>query len=125
METQVSRRSFLAGAGAAAGLAALGMFGCAPSGGAGADKPAADEGTWDQEADILVVGAGGAGLTAAVVAARGGANVVVLEAAAMAGGNTVNSSGVIQAAGTEEQKTLAGVTDDTPEKHAEYYLQCG
>lgn len=125
METQVSRRSFLAGAGAATGLAALGMFGCAPSGGAGADKPAADEGTWDQEADILVVGAGGAGLTAAVVAARGGANVVVLEAAAMAGGNTVNSSGVIQAAGTEEQKTLAGVTDDTPEKHAEYYLQCG
>ena len=125
METQVSRRSFLAGAGAAAGLAALGMFGCAPSSGAGADKPAADEGTWDQEADILVVGAGGAGLTAAVVAARGGANVVVLEAAAMAGGNTVNSSGVIQAAGTEEQKTLAGVTDDTPEKHAEYYLQCG
>ena len=88
METQVSRRSFLAGAGAAAGLAALGMFGCAPSSGAGADKPAADEGTWDQEADILVVGAGGAGLTAAVVAARGGANVVVLEAAAMAGGNT-------------------------------------
>lgn len=66
----------------------------------GRTSPAADEGTWDQEADILVVGAGGAGLTAAVVAARGGANVVVLEAAAMAGGNTVNSSGVIQAAGT-------------------------
>lgn len=123
MEASVSRRKFLAGAGmAAAGLAAFGIAGCAPNGDTNA---AADSGTWDNEADVLVIGAGGAGLTAAVVAARGGARVTVLEAAAMAGGNTANSSGVIQAAGTEEQKQFAGVSDDTPEKHAEYYLQCG
>lgn len=122
METNVSRRNFLAGAGiAAAGLAAFGLAGCSPSG----NEPAADSGSWDHESDILIVGAGGAGLTAAVVAAKGGAQVTVLEAAAMAGGNTANSSGVIQAAGTEEQKQFAGVSDDTPEKHAEYYLQCG
>ncbi|MEG0504837.1 MAG: FAD-dependent oxidoreductase [Raoultibacter sp.] len=122
METNVSRRNFIAGAGlAAAGLAAFGITGCAP----GASEPAADSGSWDHEADIIIVGAGGAGLTAAVVAAKGGAQVTVLEAAAMAGGNTANSSGVIQAAGTEEQKKFAGVSDDTPEKHAEYYLQCG
>lgn len=123
MEANVSRRNFLATAGiAAASLAALGVAGCAPSGGT---EAAADSGSWDHEADVLIVGAGGAGLTAAVVAARGGAQVTVLEAAAMAGGNTANSSGVIQAAGTDEQKQLAGVADDTPEKHAEYYLQCG
>lgn len=123
MEASVSRRNFLAGAGvAAASLAAFGIAGCAPNGEMSA---ATDSGSWDSESDVLVVGAGGAGLTAALVAARGGASVTVLEAAAMAGGNTSNSSGVIQAAGTEEQKAYAGVSDDTPEKHAEYYLQCG
>ncbi|MDR2380750.1 MAG: FAD-dependent oxidoreductase [Bifidobacteriaceae bacterium] len=123
MGASVSRRNFLTGAGiAAAGLAGMGIAGCAPG---AKDEPAADTGTWDTESDIVIVGAGGAGLAAAVVAAREGAQVTVLEAAAMAGGNTANSSGVIQAAGTEEQKLSTGITDDTPEKHAEYYLQCG
>lgn len=122
MGTTVSRRNFLTGAGvAAASLAAFGIVGCAPSN----NKAASDSGSWDNEADVLVVGAGGAGLTAALVAARGGASVTVIEAAAAAGGNTANSSGVIQAAGTDEQKKHAGISDDTPEKHAEYYLQCG
>lgn len=123
MEKTVSRRTFLTGASAmAAGLAVCGIAGCAPS---SSNEPSADSGTWDAESDVLIIGAGGAGLTAAIVAARGGAAVTVLEAASTAGGNTINSSGVIQAAGTEEQKTLAGISDDTPEKHAEYYLQCG
>lgn len=122
MESRVTRRSFLAGAGVtAASLAAWGLAGCAPSG----SGKASESGSWDQESDVLIIGAGGAGLAAAVTAARQGASVTVLEAATQAGGNTANSSGVIQAAGTEEQKQFAGVSDDTPEKHAEYYLQCG
>lgn len=126
MESSVSRRNFLSGAGvAAASFAAFGLAGCAAgNSNAGADA-AEDSGTWDAEADILIVGAGGAGLTAAVVAAQGGAAVTVLEAASTAGGNTINSSGVIQAAGTPEQQEYAGVTDDSPENHAEYYLACG
>lgn len=128
MESSVSRRNFLTGAGiTAAGLAAFSFSACTPTSNK-ADEPskaAQDSGSWDSESDILIVGAGGAGLTAAVVAARGGASVTVLEAAATAGGNTANSSGVIQAAGTDEQKRLAGIDDDSPEKHAEYYLQCG
>ena len=123
MESSVSRRNFLTGAGiTAAGLAACGFSACTPTSNK-ADEPskaAQDSGSWDSESDILIVGAGGAGLTAAVVAARGGASVTVLEAAATAGGNTANSSGVIQAAGTDEQKRLAGIDDDSPEKHAEY-----
>lgn len=122
MGKTISRRNFLVGGAAAAGLAAFGLAGCSPK---QEQQSATDTGTWDEEADILIVGAGGAGLTAAVVAAREGASVIVLEAAAQAGGNTANSSGVIQAAGTAEQKQYAGVNDDTPEKHAEYYLQCG
>lgn len=116
----LSRRGFLAGGATAVGLVALGMMGCNAQ-----NQPAGDTGSWDVESDILIVGAGGAGLTAAVVAGRGGASVTILEASAQAGGNTLYSSGVIQAAGTPEQKQYAGVEDDTPEKHAEYYLQCG
>ncbi len=123
MQTGISRRSFLAGTGiAAAGVAAFGLAGCSSS---SSNDATEDTGNWDVESDVVIVGAGGAGLTAAIVAARGGASVTILEAASNAGGNTINSSGVIQAAGTDEQIELAGITDDSPEKHAEYYIQCG
>ncbi|MDR2196730.1 MAG: FAD-dependent oxidoreductase [Coriobacteriales bacterium] len=125
MERGFSRRDFVAGAGVAlAGAAALGMAGCTPAGG-GQTQTAPEEIAFDREADILIIGAGGAGLTASIVAAQGGASVVVLEATSAVGGNTINSSGVIQAAGTEEQKAFSDTDDDTPEKHAEFYLQCG
>lgn len=124
----ISRRSFLTGATVVAGAAAFGLAGCGTSGtatGGGSLLAAADDGKWDAESQVVIVGGGGAGLVAAVVAAKGGATVTVIEASDKVGGNTVNSSGVIQAAGTELQKTYAGVTDDTPDKHAEYYLACG
>jgi fumarate reductase flavoprotein subunit len=137
-ENSLDRRSFLVGAGLATiGMTALGVTACAPptdrgaSDGTGAEAGAGsflaviDTGVWDREADIVIVGAGGAGLTAAAFAGEGGASVLVLEASDKVGGNTANSSGVIQAAGTRQQKELAGIDDDTPEKHAEYYLACG
>ncbi|NTU88589.1 MAG: FAD-dependent oxidoreductase [Actinobacteria bacterium] len=125
-----SRRTFVSAASIAAlGAAALGLSGCAKPSSSGTSASyslaATDTGTWDAEADIIIVGGGGAGLAAAVTAGEGGASVIVLEAAQKVGGNTANSSGVIQAAGTSQQKELTGVTDDTPEKHAEYYLACG
>lgn len=124
METNVSRRNFLAGAGiAAASVAAFGLAACSQN--TTSNDAVSDSGTWDAEADVLIVGAGGAGLTAGLVAAQGGAAVTILEVASTAGGNTINSSGVIQAAGTPEQIEFAGVSDDTPAKHAEYYIQCG
>lgn len=45
-------------------------------------------------ADVLVIGAGGAGLAAATSAAQGGAKVVILEKNEWAGGNTVVCGGV-------------------------------
>ena len=126
MTQDMSRRKFITRTSiAVAGMAALGAAACSASSEESSTTAAEDTGEWDEEADVVIVGAGGAGLAAAIVAARGDASVTVLEAASAAGGNTINSSGVIQAAGTDEQIAYTGITDDTPEKHAQYYIACG
>ncbi len=48
---------------------------------------------WDEEADVVVVGFGGAGASAAIEAHDGGAKVVLLEKTAEGGGNTSVSHG--------------------------------
>ena len=55
------------------------------------------------DADIVIVGAGGAGMTAAITAADAGANVVVLESQPAVGGNSVKSTGGMNAAKTADQ----------------------
>ena len=55
------------------------------------------------DADIVVVGAGGAGMTAALTAAKEGKNVVILESQAMVGGNSVRATGGMNAAKTVYQ----------------------
>ena len=56
-----------------------------------------------KDVDIVIVGAGGAGMTAAIKAADEGASVVILESQAMAGGNSVRSTGGMNAAKTVYQ----------------------
>ena len=63
--------------------------------------------------DVVVVGAGFAGLAAAVEARRAGASVLVLEKTKAPGGNSIISDGGIAAPGTDIQRR-AGV-DDSPE----------
>lgn len=60
-----------------------------------------------EKTDVIVVGAGGAGLSAAVAAAQRGLNVIVVEKAHFAGGNTSVSGGCFNAADPEGQKPIS------------------
>lgn len=63
--------------------------------------------------DLLVIGAGTAGIPAAIFAAARGASVLVLDAAATIGGTLLLTSGQISAAGTRVQRQMGIV--DTPD----------
>lgn len=69
---------------------------------------------------VIVVGAGGAGLAAALSAAESGVSVLLVEAAGIPGGSTRRSSGSFMAAGTAVQKA-AGFTD-TADAFFDHYL---
>ena len=60
--------------------------------------------------DVIVIGGGGAGLSAALEAHAAGASVIVLEADTRLGGATALSGGVFYAAGTSVQRR-AGIAD--------------
>lgn len=68
--------------------------------------------------DVVVIGAGGAGFSAAIEAKNAGANVVLLEKMPTVGGNSLISGGEMNAARNWVQPRL-GITDDSPELHAE------
>ena len=57
------------------------------------------------EADVVIVGAGGAGMTAALAAAEQGATVIIVESQAAVGGNSVRATGGMNAGDTETQNT--------------------
>jgi succinate dehydrogenase/fumarate reductase flavoprotein subunit len=65
---------------------------------------------WDDEADLLVIGAGAAGMTAALVGALEGLRVVLCEKSDMVGGTTATSAGTVWIPGSR-QSERAGVPD--------------
>jgi len=85
---------------------------------AGADVTEAEAGTEAEEAgaeavvydvtdaDVIIVGAGGAGLTAAFTAAEQGVSVIVVEKSGVVGGNSLCSQMGINAADSEIQEEL-------------------
>ncbi|MEO8694332.1 MAG: FAD-dependent oxidoreductase [Acidimicrobiales bacterium] len=72
--------------------------------------------------DVIVVGGGAAGMSAAITAHDRGAHVLLLESETKLGGSTVLSGGWFFAAGTSVQRA-AGITDDTPQSMFDYYAQ--
>lgn len=73
--------------------------------------------------DIVIIGAGGAGLTAAIEAKAAGADVIVLEKMPMAGGNTLISGAEYAAANNWIQKK-EGI-EDSAELHIQDTLKGG
>ncbi len=71
--------------------------------------------------DVIVVGAGVAGLSAALAASLAGASVLVMEADRRVGGSSRLSGGHFYAAGTSVQRE-ASVLDDTADAMFEHYM---
>ena len=86
---------------AAAALAAAGLNADDYKTEVKADTTKAEDSTID--ADIAIVGAGGAGMTAAITAAAEGKSVVILESQPMVGGNSVRATGGMNAGKTVYQ----------------------
>jgi len=78
---------------------------------------------WDEIADVVVIGSGFAGLTAAIEARNAGASVIILEKMKARGGNSIISDGGIAAAGTLMQEK-AGIKD-SPELMYSDMLKAG
>lgn len=66
---------------------------------------------WDEEYDIVIIGAGGAGLAAGVESVKQGLKAIVIEKMPMIGGSSVLCGGKFALARTPEQKAK-GINDD-------------
>lgn len=99
---KMTRRDFVGAAVVGSvGLAASSLLaGCGASSveESGASQP------WDEEADVIVVGSGGAGHAAALEAARAGASVIILEKREVTGGDSSLCDGILGGAGTRLAK---------------------
>jgi 3-oxo-5alpha-steroid 4-dehydrogenase len=71
---------------------------------------------WDDHADVVVVGFGGAGACAAIEAAEAGAEVLILDRFT-GGGTTAVSGGVVYAGGGTSVQRAAGVSDSVSAMH--------
>ncbi|HWP50459.1 MAG TPA: flavocytochrome c [Clostridia bacterium] len=68
-----------------------------------------------READVIIIGAGGAGLAAAVTANQAGASVIVVEKTPKVGGNTIMAGGALNAVDEGSETALAN--KDSVELH--------
>jgi len=76
-----------------------------------------------KETDVVVIGAGGAGLTSAIAAHEKGAKVILIEKTELLGGNTNYATAGLNAAGTKIQEKLG--IKDSPELFYEDTMKGG
>ncbi len=103
----INRRTFLfgaIGAGLTAAASLSSLTGCSPK------QAQASELRDGGSFDVVIIGAGGAGMTAAISAHDGGARVILLEKMNVAGGNTCFAEGGMNACCTETQRN-EGIKD--------------
>jgi urocanate reductase len=104
-DMMLPRRGFIQKAAAGLGTAALGGI-------AARETPAAKlDRHWDLSADVVVVGAGAAGLPASIAAVEAGASVVVIEQNYDIGGHGIESGGNIALGGGTSLQKKYGITD--------------
>ena len=79
----------------------------------------------EMTADVIIVGAGGAGFAAATEALEDGATVIILEKNEMIGGNTARAGGTLNAPDPERQSKMNPPVEDSVEKFFMNTLEAG
>lgn len=77
------------------------------------------------DCDVLVIGGGGSGITAAVRAAQTGADVICIEKNGFIGGDTVLNAGTMVATNSRIQKEVLNETNDSSELLYQDIMQVG
>ena len=90
-----------------------------------AARPAREIEAWDEQADVVVVGFGAAGASAAYEAACAGADAIVLERASAAGGAAAMSDGFIYLGGGTPEQQAAGFADTVENMTTFLTAACG
>ena len=79
----------------------------------------------EMTADVIIVGAGGAGFAAATEALENGATVIILEKNEMIGGNTARAGGTLNAPDPERQSKMNPPVEDSVEIFIKNTLEAG
>lgn len=116
----ISRRNFIKGAALGAGaIAVTGMAGLNDASAVPIPKK------WDKEADVVIIGAGGAGLMAGIQAHNSGSKVLVIQKGPTVFSTSSSiSGGAFAAPGTRVQLS-SGITNDSSEKFYDDMMKYG
>ena len=109
---EVSRRVFLSTGAAGVALATAGAQ--------EADVQSASQRNWDRSADVVVIGAGVAGLPAAITARDLGASVIVVDENYDIGGRGILSGGRVHLGGGHALQQKAGIKDSADQIFADW-----
>ncbi|MCD8023861.1 MAG: FAD-dependent oxidoreductase [Lachnospiraceae bacterium] len=109
----ISRKDFIKGSAAGVlGLASAGLMNGLTAG-AEESESAGSSIEWDYEADVVVIGTGGAGLPAALKAMEDGASVILVEANYDCGGHASVSEGQLHSGGSTVSQKEWNITDSS------------